>query len=204
MKSNQELNLQSFEKNFSAILREHQQAFEASFTPASVRKLHEIASALIDVLRAGGKILLCGNGGSAADAQHIAAEFVVRFKRTRRSLPAIALTTDTSILTAAANDFSFEQIFARQVEGLGRKGDLLIALSTSGNSRNVLEAVRQAKNQGLLTVGFTGGKGGALKGFADLCFNSETDRTSHIQEIHIIALHAIADLAEEICVASQS
>lgn len=160
--------------------------------------LEKISREIIVAFKAGHKMLLCGNGGSAADAQHIAAEFIGRFKRERRSLPAIALTTDTSILTALANDYDYSKVFSRQVEGLGQKGDVLIAISTSGNSVNVLEAVKQAKSQGLVTIGFTGITGGKLKDQTDICFCAQSKKTPNIQEMHIAALHAISEVVEDV------
>ena len=183
---------------FQAIADEHKKAFDASFAPASFEVLEQISREIIKAFKAGKKILLCGNGGSASDSQHIAAEFIGRFKRERKSLPAIALTTDTSILTAVANDYSYDDIFSRQVEGLGQKGDVLIAISTSGNSRNVLAAVRQAKELGILTIGLTGGEGGQLKSIVDLCFLARSSKTPHIQEMHITALHAVSEVVENV------
>ena len=180
------------------IIRQNQEATQKSFTPPQLKRLEEIADVLARALRSGHKILLCGNGGSAADSQHIAAEFVGRFKRERQSLPAVALTTDTSILTASGNDYGYEQVFSRQVEGLGKEGDILIAISTSGNSKNVLEAVKIAKAKGLKTIGFTGIHGGALKGLVDFCFHAQASETSHIQEVHITALHALSEAAEDL------
>lgn len=188
----------SLKSQFAEKIRGHQEAVEKSFNPSQVEVLEKISEATAKALRSGGKILLCGNGGSAADCQHIAAEFVGRFKRERQSLPAIALTTDTSILTALGNDYGYEKVFARQVEGLGKKGDILFALSTSGQSKNVLEAVREAKGQGLVTVGWTGITGGALKSAADLCFQAQSSETPHIQEIHITALHALSEVVEDL------
>ena len=152
---------------------------------------------MVGAFKKGNKILLCGNGGSAADAQHIAAEFIARFKRERKSLPAIALTTDTSILTAVSNDYSYDLVFARQVEGLGERGDILIAISTSGNSRNILEAARKAKESGLFVIGFTGKSGGELKKIVDLNFSAGSEKTPHVQEMHITALHAISEAVED-------
>ena len=189
-------------KNFSAIIEEHEEAVRKSFAPAQAGVLEEIAREILKAFNAGRKILLCGNGGSAADSQHIAAEFIGRFKRERKSLPAVALTTDTSVLTSLANDYDYTKIFSRQVQGLGQKGDILIAISTSGNSKNVLAAVRQAREQGLRTIGFTGAQGGALKGTADLCFQAQSDKTPHIQEVHITALHALSEVVEELVLGS--
>jgi D-sedoheptulose 7-phosphate isomerase len=145
------------------------------------------------VLRAGGKLLLCGNGGSAADSQHIATELTIRFEAERQALPAIALTTDTSALTAAGNDFGFDRIFARQVAALGRKGDLLIGLTTSGDSTNVIAALEAARAQGLTTACLTGRDGGrvASESLADHCLIVPSDRTARIQEVHILIGHLL-------------
>ena len=187
----------SLRSQFEAIFRQNREAIDKSFTASQLEVLEKIAEAMTESLRLGHKILLCGNGGSAADSQHIAAEFVGRFKRERRSLPALALTTDTSILTAIGNDYAYEQVFSRQVEGLGEQGDVLIALSTSGNSKNILEAVKAAKARGITTVGLTGSGGGALKSIADLCFQAQSTETPHIQEVHITALHALSEVVED-------
>jgi D-sedoheptulose 7-phosphate isomerase len=159
-------------------------------------QLARIAEVMGDALERGGKILIFGNGGSASDAQHIAAELVSRFRRERGALPGIALTTDTSILTAIANDYSFEHVFARQVEALGRPGDVAFGISTSGNSLNVLKAVRVASELGLTTIGFTGDDGGKLRQAADLCFRAVSNATPHIQEVHITAGHALCEVIE--------
>ena len=180
------------------IAAEHEKVFSKSFKDSQLDILEQIARELLKAFKSGNKILLCGNGGSAADSQHIAAEFIARFKLDRKSLPAIALTTDSSIVTAVSNDYDFDIIFSRQIEGLGHKGDVLIAISTSGNSTNVLEAARQAKEQGLFTVGLTGRDGGELKNTVDLCYHSQTDNTPHIQEMHITALHAISEVVEDV------
>ena len=156
-----------------------------------------IAAAMIDALRSGNKILLIGNGGSAADAQHIAAEIVGRYKQDRPAWAAIALTTDTSALTAISNDHGFEQVFARQVEGLGRRGDVLLALSTSGHSPNIQAALRTAREHGIVTIGFTGKKGEALGALCDHLFVSPSDDTPIVQQIHLTAAHAICDEIEQ-------
>jgi D-sedoheptulose 7-phosphate isomerase len=155
-----------------------------------------IATVIVDALRSGNKVLLIGNGGSAADAQHIAAEIVGRYKQDRPGYAAIALTTDTSALTAISNDYGFEQIFARQVEGLGQRGDVLLAYSTSGKSPNILAALRKARAGGLVTVGFTGTKGESLRGACDHLFVAPTDDTPVVQQIYMIAGHAICDQVE--------
>jgi D-sedoheptulose 7-phosphate isomerase len=155
-----------------------------------------IARSIIDAIRSGNKVLLIGNGGSAADAQHLASEIVGRYKKERPGFAAIALTTDTSALTAISNDYGFEQIFARQVESLGRPGDVLLALSTSGRSPNILAALTAARGCGLVTVGFTGLKGRSLHDACDHLFVAPSDDTPVIQQIHMTAGHAICDSVE--------
>jgi phosphoheptose isomerase len=157
-------------------------------------------SALVATLRQGGKVLLCGNGGSAADAQHIAAELVGRFVRARPGLAAIALTTDTSALTAIANDFGYEQVFARQVQALGRSGDVLVAISTSGNSANVIAAVTQAQAQGMKVVGLLGGDGGALAARVDQALIVPSRETARVQECHILIGHIWCQMVDEAAV----
>ncbi|HYC26256.1 MAG TPA: D-sedoheptulose 7-phosphate isomerase [Roseiarcus sp.] len=159
--------------------------------------LGKIAEAMAAVLARGGKILLCGNGGSAADAQHIAGELLSRYEFDRAPLAAVALTTDTSVLTAIGNDYGYEQVFERQVRGLGKKGDALVALSTSGRSPNVLRAVDAAKKAGLVTIGFTGQKGGDMAARCDLVLRAPSDQTPVIQQIHITAAHVICGLIEK-------
>jgi D-sedoheptulose 7-phosphate isomerase len=156
-----------------------------------------IAAAIINALRSGNKILLIGNGGSAADAQHIAAEIIGRYKQDRPAYAAIALTTDTSALTAIANDYGFEQVFARQVEGLGARGDVLLALSTSGRSPNILAALRTARKRGLVTIGFTGSTGEALGALCDHLLVSPSDDTPVVQQIHLSVAHGICDAIEQ-------
>ena len=184
--------------SFEAIAQGHQEAFQKTFVSAQYEVLDKMAHAILHVFKSGNKLLLCGNGGSASDAQHIAAEFVGRFEKTRMSLPAIALTADTAAITAIGNDFGFDKVFARQIEGLGKKGDILIVLSTSGRSPNILEAITQAKQQGILTLGFTGKDGGILKDAVDLCFIAKSHKTSHIQEVYMTSLHAICEVVETI------
>lgn len=146
-----------------------------------------------ETLAAGGTLYFVGNGGSAADAQHIATEYTIRYLRTRRPLRAVALTTDTSALTAAGNDFSFDEIFSRQVEALGRPGDLLMVHTTSGNSPNCLRAIEAARAIGMKSVALTAKDGGAVKAAADLCLIVPTQRTDRAQEIHLAIQHAICD-----------
>ena len=159
----------------------------------------EVASAGLRVrtaLEKGRKILICGNGGSAADSQHMAAEFVGRFVKERQSLPALALTVDTSLLTAVGNDYGFDCVFSRQVEGLGQEGDVLIAISTSGNSANVVKAVKTAKEKGIYVIALTGENGGILAKESDLCLAVPSQVTARIQEMHIMIIHMICEIAE--------
>ena len=151
----------------------------------------------MNALRGGNKLLISGNGGSAADAQHIAAEIVGRYKKDRPAYAAIALTTDTSALTAIGNDYGFEQVFARQVEGLGRPGDVLLALSASGRSPNILAALKVARQRGLITIGFTGAKGTALSALCDHLLIAPSDDTAVIQQIHLTLAHGICDMIEQ-------
>lgn len=152
--------------------------------------------AMVDCLRAGGKVMVCGNGGSAADAQHFAAELIGRFERERQELAAIALTTDTSILTAVGNDYSYDEIFSKQVRGLGKPGDILLGISTSGNSKNVVKAIEAAKKLGIKIIALTGNGGGKIAELLDkddihLC--APSTRTARIQETHLVLLHALCD-----------
>jgi D-sedoheptulose 7-phosphate isomerase len=156
-------------------------------------------AAIVEALRGGGKILLCGNGGSAGDAQHLATEFVstLTVDRRRDAIPAIALTTDSSLLTAIANDFGFDGVFARQVEALGREGDVLVGISTSGNSENVVQAFERARATGIRTIALTGESGGKLGALADIEINVPSSETSHVQEAHIAVGQLIAFLVED-------
>lgn len=151
---------------------------------------------IVNSLRTGGRVFLCGNGGSAADSQHLAAELVGRLRREREAIPAVALTTDTSVLTSLANDYSFEIIFARQLEALARRGDVLIGISTSGNSLNVIRAFEKAKEKGVHTIALLGGNGGKLKPLADYPIVVPSSDTQRIQEGHITIGHIICDLVE--------
>jgi D-sedoheptulose 7-phosphate isomerase len=157
----------------------------------------KIADTIAKALRGGHKLLVAGNGGSAADAQHIAAEIVGRYKQDRPAYAAIALTTDTSALTAIGNDYGFEQVFSRQVEGLGKRGDVLLALSTSGRSPNILSALKTARSQGLVTVGFTGAKGSALGAACDHLLVAPSEDTAVIQQIHMAFAHGICEVIEQ-------
>jgi D-sedoheptulose 7-phosphate isomerase len=158
--------------------------------------LAEVADALITAIRTGHKILLFGNGGSAADAQHVAGELVGRFAQESDPWPAIALSTDSSILTAVGNDWEFEDVFARQVRALARPGDVVAGISTSGRSPNVLRALADARKKGALTIAFTGAKGSQMSAYADLCFCAPADQTPRIQELHILAWHSVCELVE--------
>jgi D-sedoheptulose 7-phosphate isomerase len=162
------------------------------FTPS----LAEVAERMVACLDAGGKVLWMGNGGSAADSQHLAAELVGRYTRERKALASIALTTDTSILTAVANDYGYEKIFERQIDALCQDGDIVFGISTSGNSPNVLAAIKLANRIGAMTVGLTGGSGGKLSSIVDHCFNIPSSVTARIQEAHILMGHMLCDWVE--------
>lgn len=144
---------------------------------------------IVATIEQGNKLLLCGNGGSAADSQHIAAEFVVRYAKERRALPAIALTTDTSILTAHSNDYDFSTVFSRQIEAIANTGDCLIAISTSGNSQNITEAAKRAKQLGLKVIGMTGEEGGELRNLVDINIAAPSKVTARVQEVHMLVAH---------------
>lgn len=162
-----------------------------------VTKLEELARICVDCLDANGKILLAGNGGSAADAQHIAGELVSRFEFDRPGLPAIAMTTDTSILTAIGNDYGYEMLFARQLQALGRKGDVFIAYSTSGNSLNILRALEVAQNMGVTSIGLTGSRKGKMVSICDYVLEVPSSHTPKIQEGHLILGHTLCGLIEQ-------
>ena len=155
--------------------------------------LERAVTAMHGCLRAGGKILACGNGGSAADAQHLAAELVGRFREERRALPAIALTADTALLTALGNDYGYQRVFARQVEALAQRGDVLLAFSTSGNSANVVEAAQTARRLGCTVIGFTGAGGGELAHHADVLLKAPSSTVARIQEIHTLCIHVLCE-----------
>jgi D-sedoheptulose 7-phosphate isomerase len=167
------------------------------FVRAHADRIVQVANVIAFAFREGRKVLLFGNGGSATDAAHIAAEFVGRYKRERTPLPAIALATDIAAITCIANDYGYEELFARQVRAHGQKGDVAIAISTSGNSPNVLNAVTAARERGLTTVGWTGGTGGKLAGMVEYPFVVPSPVTARIQECHITLGHVLCELAEE-------
>ncbi|MDP8265553.1 MAG: D-sedoheptulose 7-phosphate isomerase [Candidatus Aceula meridiana] len=162
----------------------------------NIRKIEQAVVLIERTIKKGGKVILFGNGGSAADSQHIAAEFIGRFQKERKSIPAIALTTDTSILTALGNDYGFSIIFARQLQGLGVSKDVAVALSTSGNSVNVIEGLKTAKKIGMKTVSLTGGNGGKIAKMTNISLIVPSKNTARVQESHIVMAHAICDLVE--------
>lgn len=177
------------------IQTQHTQAV-AGFFAENGQALEDLASHCATQLQSGNKLIFCGNGGSACDAMHIAGEFVGRFVKDRRALAAIALSSDTGMITAIANDYEYADIFSRQIEGLGVSGDVLIALSTSGKSPNILKALVRAKEKGLKTALFTGEKGRGTPAGADMVLVVPSEVTAHIQETHMVALHALAGLIE--------
>jgi D-sedoheptulose 7-phosphate isomerase len=179
----------------------HQRLLEAE---ATVRVIAAVAESIVKAMQQGGKLLLFGNGGSAADAQHIAAEFVGRFAIERAALPAFALSVNTSCLTAIGNDYGFDQVFARQIEAFGKPGDVAVGISTTGNSPNVLRGLAKAKEIGLTTAGLTGDSGGKMKTDADYCICVPSRETPRIQECHILIGHAIAELVEKAIVYASS
>ncbi len=164
--------------------------------PALLGSLVEVTQTCIQALEAGGKILFAGNGGSAADAQHLAAELVCRYKVDRQGLPALALTVDTSALTAIGNDYGYDSLFSRQLEALGRKGDVLFAISTSGNSKNILTLIERAKEMGVYVIGLTGATGGRMKEMCDTLLCMPSHETSKIQESHMMSGHLICEQIE--------
>jgi len=157
----------------------------------------QVAMRIVQSLRAGGKVLFFGNGGSAADAQHLAAEFVGRYLKERPALPALALTVNSSCVTAIGNDYGFERVFARQIEALGKEGDVAVGISTSGNSRNVVRALEAAKSKSIFTVALTGASAGIMRDIADCTIRIPSEETPRIQECHILTGHVICEIAEE-------
>jgi D-sedoheptulose 7-phosphate isomerase len=179
-------------------IRESAAVFEAMLVDGNLLELvRQLAEVCINSLERGGKLLLIGNGGSAADAQHLAAELVGRYLRDRRALPAIALTTNSSCVTAIGNDYSYEQIFSRQIEALGNRTDVAIGISTSGNSRNIVRAMQAAREIGMSTAAFTGRTGGALKDRVEHCLCIPSDETPRIQEGHILIGHIVCEIIED-------
>ena len=176
---------------------ETKQRVAAALTPRIAAASH----LMVNSLKKGGKILACGNGGSAGDSQHFAAELIGRFEREREELAAIALTTDSSILTAVANDYSFDEIFSKQVRGLGKTGDILFAISTSGNSKNIVAAIEAAHLKGMNVVGMTGRNGGKIADLmksSDVLLNVDSQLTTRIQEVHLLTLHCLCDAIDNL------
>ena len=186
----------SVEKRIAASLRETARLHTA-LPPAQIRLMAQVAHAMTEAITKGHKIIWCGNGGSATQSQHMAAEFVGRFQRERRSLPSISLTENMASVTAIGNDYSFEHIFSRQLEGLAQEGDVVVGLSTSGHSKNVLQALRTARALGLTTIGFTGGSGSALSTLCDICLRVPSTTTARIQEVHLAIGHILCALVED-------
>jgi D-sedoheptulose 7-phosphate isomerase len=172
-------------------------ALKQRFFAEQAGRLLEVGLRIASSLKGGGKVLVFGNGGSAADAQHLAGELVGRFRRDRAALPALALTTDPSVITAVGNDMGYEAVFRRQVEAHGRPGDVALGISTSGRSPNVVEALRRARSLGLLTVGLTGGGGGQLAGLVDHLIDVPHADTPRIQEVHGMVVHILCEIVEE-------
>ncbi|MEW6680273.1 MAG: D-sedoheptulose 7-phosphate isomerase [bacterium] len=165
-----------------------------------IRAISETIDVIANAIKKGNKLMLCGNGGSAADAQHIAGEFLCRFYKERNPMSAIALTTDTSVLTSISNDYSYNDVFSRQVKGLGKEGDVLLGISTSGNSENVLQAFKSAKNLNIKTILLTGEKQGKIEEFSDIVIKTPSNNTPRIQEMHLLIEHIICEIIEkEIC-----
>lgn len=162
-----------------------------------LKAVDQVSDTMVAALKKGNRIYFCGNGGSAADAQHLAAEFSGRFYTDRDALPAEALHCNTSYLTAVANDYSYDVVYSRLIKGIGNAGDVLVGLSTSGNSANILKAFETAKDKGIVTVGFTGASGGKMKGLSDFLFNVPSSDTPRIQESHILLGHIVCQLVEE-------
>lgn len=178
-------------------MREHMQLLERIMKTDYADNMIEAAECILHVLQTGHKVLIAGNGGSAADAQHMAAELVVRFEKDREGFPAMALTTDSSILSAGGNDYGFDAVYERQIQALGFEGDIFIAISTSGNSENIVRAVRMAGNKKMKVIGMTGQTGGRMKPFCDIMLCVPHDRTARIQEIHEHTIHTLCQLVEE-------
>ena len=183
-------------KKILDIISEHKKTVQF-FEEHSIETVMEISTLIGNTFDAGGRIYLCGNGGSMADCQHIAGEFVGKYRKVRQPLPAIALSTDPALTTCIANDFSYEDIFSRQIEALGNQGDVLWAFSTSGTSANVISAVKMAKRKGLKVIGFTGKSDSPLEELSDVCLCANSNKTNHSQEVHELAYHIICDLIDE-------
>ncbi|MCK5210131.1 MAG: SIS domain-containing protein [Cyclobacteriaceae bacterium] len=183
-------------KKILDIIDEHKKTIQF-FEEHSIETVLEITKLIENTFDNGDRIYLCGNGGSMADCQHIAGEFVGKYRKVRQPLPAIALSTDPALTTCIANDFSYEDIFSRQIEALGKKGDVLWAFSTSGTSPNVIAAVKMAQQKGLKVIGFTGKSNSPLEKLSDVCLCANSNKTNHSQEVHELAYHIICDLIDE-------
>ncbi|MFA5251201.1 MAG: SIS domain-containing protein [Phycisphaerae bacterium] len=183
-------------KKITETIESHKKAI-ARFETGGTEAIAAAAGMITRALKKNGRLYICGNGGSAADAQHIASEFVGRFERERKSLPAVALTTDTSVITSISNDYGYENIFAKQVESLVKRGDVLWAISTSGTSANVIAAAKLAKKKGAKVLAFTGSNGSKLEKMADVCFCANSKSTARSQEIHQLSFHIICGLVED-------
>lgn len=179
------------------IIRQKQELLDELEECSYLEKVMEAAEVIMVCLGSGHKILLAGNGGSAADAQHFAGEMLGRFLMERNPIPAVALTTDASVMTCIANDYGYEEIFARQIEGMGEQGDVFIAISTSGNSQNLCFAINRAKEKGILTIGMLGKDGGSMKDMCDIAMVVPTDSTPRIQEIHTFTVHILCEEIEK-------
>jgi len=185
-----------FKENFTQSIETKKKALTVLEIPVT-----SAATKIANAFKAGNKLLICGNGGSAADSQHFAAEFTGRYEMERTPLPAIALTTDTSALTAIGNDYSFDVIFSKQVEALGKEGDILFAISTSGNSGNVIKAIEKKKKKNMITIAMTGKDGGKIDkmlGSTDINICATANRTARIQEVHLLVLHTICDIVDHL------
>jgi D-sedoheptulose 7-phosphate isomerase len=183
-------------KQVFEIIRTHRKMV-TELEESGLEAIADIAGAITKAIKKGATVYICGNGGSAADAQHIAAELVNRFESSRRALPAIALTTDSSVMTSIANDYCYENIFARQAEAIVRKGDIFWAISTSGSSPNVLAAVKVVRKKGAVVIAFTGRKNSRIERLADMCFCADSESAARSQEIHLLAYHIICKLVEQ-------
>jgi D-sedoheptulose 7-phosphate isomerase len=179
------------------LINESIEAKQRLLSPEHLSMLEQIARLLVQVYRTNRKVIIFGNGGSASDAQHFAAELVVRFQKNRAALPAVALTANTAVLTAVGNDFDFNDGFSRQIEALCQPGDAVIGISTSGTSKNILKGLEQARQQKAVTVGFTGAKGEKMQEHSDICWMAPSPVTARIQECHILAIHIICTLVED-------
>ena len=178
------------------LIKENQSAIAGLLKEDKISLLEKIAEAMNTSLASGGKVIVFGNGGSAADSQHMAAELVGRFKKERKALPAISLTTNTSTISALSNDYGYDISFKRQLEALGKKGDTCLGISTSGNAKNVIEALKTAKANGIKTIALTGKEGGEVKSIADLVFVVDSNDTPRIQEAHILLIHILCEIIE--------